>query len=93
MGVEAVLTNAEHPVSWAMLMYELADAREHLGVLIDQMAAEGAIEEPDFQTQLGHVFAHLNRVWHGRNDTRLDEVSGVLHVERSKFPDDLSPVG
>jgi hypothetical protein len=91
--VKAVLTNAEHPVAWAMLMYELADARDHLGALIDQMTAEGAIAESDFQIQLGHVFAHLNRAWHGRDDTRLDEVSGELHAERSKFPNDLAPVG
>jgi hypothetical protein len=87
------MTNAEHPVAWAMLMDELVDAREHLGALIGQMAAEGAIDESDFRVQLGHVFAHLNRAWHGRDDTRLDDVSGELHAERSKFPDDLAPVG
>lgn len=91
--MEAVLTNAEHPVAWARLMYELADARQHLEALIDQMAAEGTIDESDFRVQLGHVFAHLNRAWHGRDDTQLDEVSGELHAERSKFPGDLEPVG
>lgn len=87
------MTKAEHPVAWAMLMYELADAREHLGALIDLMAAEGSIDESDFRVQLGHVFAHLNRAWHGRDDPRLDEAPGELHAERSRFPDDLPPVG
>jgi len=88
-----MLRNDEHPVAWAMLMYELEDAHEHLGLLIDQMRAEGAIDEPDFGVQLGHVFAHLNRAWHGRGDTRLDSVPDELHDERSGFPDDLAPVG
>ena len=88
-----MLTKAEHPVAWAMLMYELTDAREHLGALIDLMVAEGAIDESDFGVQLGHVFAHLNRAWHGRDDARLDDVPDELHAERSRFLDDLSPVG
>jgi len=88
-----MLTKPEHPIAWVMLMYELADAREHLTALIDQMTAEGAIDEIDFGSQLGHVFAHLNRAWHGRDDPLLDDVPEDLHAERSRFPDDLSPVG
>jgi len=88
-----MLTNDENPVAWAMLMYELTDAREHLENLIDQMTAGGLIAESDFRIQLGHVFAHLNRAWHGRDDAQLDEVSSQSHVERSKFPEDLVPRG
>ena len=88
-----MLTKAEHPVAWAMLLYELGDAHEHLGVLLDQMAAAGTIDESDFHTQLGHVFAHLNRAWHGRDDTRLDKIPDEVHAERSKFPINLTPVG
>ncbi len=88
-----MLTRTEHPVAWAMLLYELADAREHLDGLIQQMAADGAMEESEFRCQIGHIFAHLNRSWHGRDDPRLDAVSGELHARRSRFPDDLEPVG
>ena len=88
-----MLTNAEHPVAWTMLMYELSDAHEHLGTLIEQMAVAGAIDEPDYRIQLGHVLAHLNRAWHGRDDKELAQVRGEMHEERSKFPIDLSPVG
>jgi hypothetical protein len=88
-----VLTNAEHPVAWAMLMDELSEACQHLGVLIDQMGAAGAIDESDFRVLLGHVFSHLNRAWHGRNDAQLDDVADELYLARSRFPDDLTPVG
>lgn len=88
-----MLNNTEHPVAWATLMHELSDAYEHLGALIDQMIAVGAIDEADFGIQMGHIFAHMNRAWHGRNDVQLNNVSEGLHGERSQFPVDLTPVG
>jgi len=54
-----MISNADHPVEWAMLVTELDDAREHLESLIDEMAASGAIDEIDYAVQLGHVCAHL----------------------------------
>ncbi len=88
-----MLSQEEHPVAWAMLVYELADAHEHLGALISQLQAAGGANEAEFAVHLGHVFAHLNRAWHGRNDPRLDAVSDERHAERSRYPSDLSPVG
>ena len=76
-----------------MLMYELSDAHEHLGELIAQMNAEGGIDEPDFAVYLGHVYAHLNRAWHGRNDPNLDQLSDEKFIERNQFPTDLKPIG
>ena len=88
-----MLSQEEYPVAWAMLLYELADAHEHLGVLLAQMQAAGGVEELDFAVQLGHVFAHLNRAWHGRADPHLDAVPDEQHAERSQYPTYLSPVG
>ena len=88
-----MLSNAEHPVAWAMLLYELADAHEHLGTLVAQMSAAGKIDEVEYGIHLGHVIAHLNRAWHGRSDSKLDDTPADLRDERSKFPTDLSPVG
>jgi hypothetical protein len=88
-----VLSRDEHPVAWATLLYELADAHEHLGALLAQLQAAGSIEGPDFAVQLGHVFAHLNRAWHGRGDPRLDTVADELHAERCQYPTDLPPIG
>jgi hypothetical protein len=88
-----MLSRNEQPVAWAMLLYELADAHEHLGGLLAKMQATGGIEEPEFAVQLGHVFAHLNRAWHGRDDPSLDSISAEQHSERSDYPSDLQPVG
>ena len=88
-----MLMNAEHPVAWAMLMYELSDAHEHLGELITQMNAAGEIDEPEFYVYIGHVYAHLNRAWHGRNDPNLDQLSDEKLIEHRKFPTDLQPSG
>jgi hypothetical protein len=87
-----MLNQNQHPVAWALLIYELTDAREHLDNLIQQMSA-GAIDDEVFAVDLGHVFAHLNRAWHGRNDSALADLSQSQHKERSRFPSDLKAVG
>ncbi len=77
-----------------MLIHELTDAHEHLAELIKQMEAEGKIDDPDFAVELGHAFAHPNRAWHGRDDAGLgEEITADDWAERSRFPDDLTPVG
>jgi hypothetical protein len=50
--------------------------------------------EEDFGVQIGHIFAHLNRAWNGRNDPQgmknpTDEQRSVL----TSFPIDLEPCG
>jgi hypothetical protein len=83
--------NDKNYVSWAMMMYELSDAHEHLGELIQEMNREDSFDETDFRVQLGHVYAHLNRAWNGRNDT--DAVNTEQREARSQMPVDLVPVG
>ena len=88
-----MLTKADHPTGCAMLLYELADAHEHLGKLVAQMNGDGAIDEEDYRVQLGHVFAHLNRAWHGRDDVKLADISEDEFVkQQSEYPIDLKPV-
>ena len=88
-----MLSQNEHPVAWAMFEYELGDAHEHLGALINKMHSAGGMDEDEFAVHLGHVFAHLNRAWHGRNDPNLDTETDEESAERSQHPSDLSPVG
>lgn len=87
-----MLNSEEHPVSWELWMYELTEAKEHLGALIDDII-NSRVDEEDFAVQLGHVFAHLNRAWNGRNDNEIEGWSQETHVEMSHFPNDLYPVG
>jgi hypothetical protein len=88
-----MLNNTENPVAWPILVYELEDAKDHLVRLIDEMAREGAIDPEGFAVDLGHIFAHLNRAWNGRNDPNYHEWTQDEREHRSQFPSDLTPVG
>ena len=58
-----MINNSTNSVEWALLIYELDDASEHLANLSRKMANQGAIDSEDFAIQLGHIYAHLNRAW------------------------------
>ncbi|HMC13400.1 MAG TPA: hypothetical protein VKG67_03550, partial [Gallionellaceae bacterium] len=62
-----MVNKEENFVSWALLLDELDEAREHLEDLINKMNSSGVIEDAEFSIDLGHVYAHLNRAWHSRN--------------------------
>ena len=80
-----------HPVSWSLLVSELDEARGHLQDLVTQMALKGKVDEDEFAVHLGHVNAHLNRVWHSRSqDSEITDEQGEPF---SQFPTDIKPVG
>ena len=86
-----MITNAEEPVAWALLLTELDEAREHLEEVLKGMNDSGAIEDSEFEVHLGHVYAHLNRAWNSRNqNTEITEEQWAVF---SQFPRDLDPVG
>ncbi|MFC0682538.1 hypothetical protein ACFFGH_32305 [Lysobacter korlensis] len=85
-----MIDKEKHPVGWALLMYELEDAHEHLGNLIRKMASDPAYGEGNFQVDLGHVYAHLNMAWHRRN-TEEDLSDEELEIA-DRFPADLKPL-
>ncbi|MEM1213349.1 MAG: hypothetical protein AAGI68_13755 [Planctomycetota bacterium] len=91
--MKQTLNQDDHPVAWSLWMDELCDAHEHLGKLIQDMTDAGSIDEADFGIDLGHVFAHLNRAWHSRDDPQLDNISQANFQKRSQYPTDLDPVG
>jgi hypothetical protein len=78
-------------VAWALLATQLDDARDHLESLINEMVQAGTIEDEEFAVQLGHIYAHLNRVWHSRNQS--EELTEEQWKAYSQFPKDLKPVG
>ena len=86
-----MINKKENPVSWALLLTELDEAREHLESLITEMNEAGAIEDSEFVVQLGHVYAHLNRAWHSRNQD--GEITEEQWPVFSQFPKDIKPVG
>lgn len=78
-------------VAWARMITELDDAQEHLKSLINEMTSKGALEEAELQSSLGHVYAHLNRVWNSRNNT--SEITEIQWREISQFPTDIDLIG
>jgi hypothetical protein len=86
-----MIDRENHPVSWYAMLDELADAREHLGKLIEDLRNAAHYTETEFRIDLGHVYAHLNRAWYQR---RVDhDFSADEWMAASQFPDDLAPVG
>jgi hypothetical protein len=80
-----------HPVGWAMLLTALEDVQEHIADLVKELESTGDMDDAELSIHLGHVYAHLNRIWHARNEEegiREDQWS-----EFSQFPKDVKPVG
>ena len=85
-----MINRSDHPVAWAILLYELEDAQEHLENFSKQMSREGRIDVEDFTIQIAHVYAHLNRVWNARNE--VSELTDEQWNAFRKFPADIEPV-
>ena len=86
-----MINEKEHYAAWALLLMELDEAHEHLESLIKKMHQDGAIQDTEFAVELGHVYAHLNRVWHSRSQE--SEITEKQWPKFSQFPKDLDPVG
>ena len=87
-----MITQSDHPVAWALLLYELDEVREHLEELVNMLARDGSLADADFQVHIGHVYSHINRVWNGRNDGS-EERSDERWQRVRQFPTDIEPVG
>ena len=72
-------------------MYELKDAKEHLIDLINTMNSQGNIDEFDYEINLGHIYAHLNRAWNSRSI--IGEYTDKTRSIISAFPKDIEPYG
>lgn len=86
-----MINSKTNSIEWSTLLYELGDASEHILNLINQMQSNGKIDKEDYEVQLGHIFAHLNRAWHTRN--KVGEYSDEEREQFTEFPKDLYPCG
>ena len=84
-----MITKDGNYAEWALLVQELDDAREHLDSLTREMTSHPEFDETEFQTQLEHIYSHLNRAWNGRNQT--GGWTKEHRVRFSGFPSDLQP--
>jgi hypothetical protein len=87
-----MINQTDHPVTWALLVYEIDDLREHLDTLAKQMAQDGRIDADDFRAHVSHAYAHLNRIWNSRNEGS-EEAVHHRSDEFTKFPTDIDPIG
>ncbi len=77
-------------VEWALLGTGLQEAREHLDSLIQDMESND-FDEVSFGIQLGHIYAHLNQAWNGRD--KKGEWTDAEFDLLSQYPNDLEPNG
>jgi len=86
-----MITKKDHYAEWALLLYELDDAKEHLDTLVREMTESADFAEEDFRIQLGHIYSHLNRAWSTR-DRKGTEHTQEQFDEASRFPQDIDPI-
>jgi hypothetical protein len=87
-----MITKTSNPVEWAMLMYELDDAKEHLETLIREMTKDSDFAEEDYRIQMAHIFSHLNRAWNTRDLLGTAEGTHEEFNELGRFPNDIEPI-
>ncbi len=80
-----------NPIEWSSLLYELEDAKDHLESLVTEMNKSGSIDEVEYEIQIGHVFAHLNRGWNSRS--KIGEYDEKEREQFSSFPSDIELCG
>jgi hypothetical protein len=85
-----MISKESDPVAWAMLLYELDDAKEHLEGLISDLMKNPNFDETDFSIQLRHVFSHLNRAWNHRD--LPENYSEEQWLAASQLPIDFKPL-
>ena len=75
-------------LTWVMILDQLDEAHVHLGELVRKIHADQQFDEVDVMVQLGHIYGHLNRFWHGRKI--LDGNFDAMYTDDcSAFPDDV----
>ena len=90
MDPDPELIRAEDDLlTWGMILHQLTEAHTHLGQLISDIQTDSQFDEVDAMIQLGHIYAHLNRFWHGRTIPG-GNIDAMYTDENSSFPDDVT---
>ena len=85
-----MINRDSNPVGWTLLVSELEDAREHLGVMLQDMSSAEDYSEEEFRIDLGHVYAHINRAW--RRRLVAEDLNDDEWEQAREFPDDIDPI-
>jgi hypothetical protein len=82
-----MINGKDNPVEWAMLGYELDEVAEHVQNLSKLITPDANLPEEEFEVYMGHIYAHLNRIWNSRN--HVGEVGDDLREKYTQFPLDI----
>jgi len=82
-----MINKKDNVAEWAIIMYELEDAVEHLQNLIKNLNETEDYGDIEYSIDLGHVYSHLNRAWNSRN--HIGDQSADDFGRYSKFPNDI----
>ena len=86
-----MIEKAQHPLAFDQLVFHLQEAQEHIGTLVVEMCERPDYGEEEFAIDIGHLYAHINRVWNCRNsEIGMNEENWE---EITCFPTDVRPVG
>ena len=85
-----MINKTENPAEWALLMFELSDAKEHLGNLIEVEMDSEDFSEQEFRIALAHIYSHLNRAWNMRRNS--GELTSEQFDSFAQFPEDIKPL-
>ncbi len=82
-----MINGKDNPVEWAMMSYNLEEVVEHLQELSNLVIPDASIDEEEFKVYMGHIYAHLNRIWNQRN--HIGDISDEQLEQYSEFPVDI----
>lgn len=86
-----MIDRERNPIEWALMLTDLEEVGEHIQSLMEEMHANGTIDDEDFRVRIFHMISHLNRAWNGRN--HIGESLDEDRDELSQVPKDFFPVG
>lgn len=75
----------------ALLRYELDEVTEHLQNPSKLVLPNSGLHEEEFEVYMGHIYAHLNRIWNSRN--HVGEIDNKLWEKFTRFPLDIKLCG
>ena len=86
-----MINGKDNPVEWAMMSYELEEVIEHLQDLSNMVVPNSSITEEEFEVGIGHIYAHINRIWNSRS--HIGDLSEKQREDFTQFPKDIKLYG
>ena len=86
-----MISKEKNFLAWIELIDHLDEAKEHLAEITVKMSTAENYGANEFEVDIAHVYAHLNRIWNSRNSSTC--ISEEDWEKISKYPEKLEPKG